>query len=290
MRRSFALGTLLLCLGIGFFPVYGQGNCSIGTIAGTYAFNFTGASAFIASTTPVDGFHWSALYAPIAGVGIYTVTPSASADAGTVKGSYWIVAGGLNLGHSPLEPTPLDGTISVNPDCTGAINYKFGPYDMKEDLLVLDNGGEIRSMAVQTAVPTSTWNTTSRRIVGACLQNKIIGSYLFSCKSLFTLDPANTFAGTSYIHMNISRDGSSTGTFAGKFGPVVVPPTQVTGTFNVNEDCTAAGTLDFGIGQSVARGVFFNEGKEGYWLPLVLNPGEVPQPYGYCDIKQVANR
>lgn len=104
------------------------------------------------------------------------------------------------------------------------------------------------------------------------------------------MDPTHIFAGASLIELNLAGDGKSTGTFTGKFGPQIVPPFPVSGVFKVNADCTAEGTLDFGIGQNIAKGVFFNEGKEGYWLPLVNDPGAIPQPYGYCDIKQIANR
>jgi len=283
VKRTYSFGVLLLCLVVSFSAAYGQGNCTIKTIAGTYAFNFTGSSTIVTGDAP-DGFHWNSSHAPIAGVGVYTVKPDGTAD-----GSYWLVAGAMNLGD-PLVPTPFHATISINPDCTGLMNYYYKSYPMSEKFMVLDNGNEIRSMAVQTAVPTSTWNTTARRVGGACTQNKVVGSYLFACKSIFALDAANIFAGTSLMRMNISRDGSSLGTFTAKFGPVNVPDTQVSATFKVNDDCTAEGTLNFGVGQSVAKGVFFNEGKEGYWLPLVLNPGAVPQPYGYCDIKQIANQ
>lgn len=289
MKCAFSLGVLLLCLVVSFSAAYGQGNCSINTIVGTYAFNFTGSSAIVNGAAP-DGFHWNALYAPIGGVGIFTVQRSFPRPGGTADGSYWIVAGAMDLGHSPLEPTPFHATISVNRDCTGVMNYSYGPYAMSEQMVILDNGDEIRSIAAQTAVATSTWITTSRRIGGACTQNKVVGSYLFSCKSLFLVDPTHIFAGASLIELNLAGDGKSTGTFTGKFGPQIVPPFPVSGVFKVNADCTAEGTLDFGIGQNIAKGVFFNEGKEGYWLPLVNNPGAIPQPYGYCDIKQIANR
>ena len=283
MKRTCSFGVLLLCLVVSFSTAHGQGNCTIKTIVGTYAFNSTGASTII-TAPPVDGFHWNALHAPLAGAGVYTVKPD-----GTASGKYWFIAGGMYIGP-PLNPIPLNATFTINPDCTGLMEYSFGPYPMSEQVLVMDNGNEIRSVAAQTAVPTSTWISVSRRVGGACNQNKIAGTYVFSCKSLFIADPTNTVAGTSLIRMNIARDGSATGLFMGKFGPQVVPPFPVTGMFKLNPDCTAEGTMDYGIGQSVARGVFFNEGREGYWLPLVNNPGAVKQPYGYCDIKQIANR
>jgi len=281
VKRTYSLGVLLLCLVVSFSAAYGQGNCTIKTIAGTYAFNFTGSSTIVTGAAP-DGFHWNALYAPIAGVGVYTVKPDGKAD-----GYYWLVAGAMNLGPNPLDPTPFHATVSVNPDCTGAMTYSFGDYPMSEQLLVLDNGNEIRSVALQTAVPTSTWITTSRRVGGACTQNKVAGSYLFSCKSLNALDPANTLAGATLIRMNIARDGSSTGSFTLKIGPIVVQDAPFSGAIKVNDDCTAGGTMIIpGVGQNTARGVFFNEGKEGYWLPLT----GTPQPYAYCDIKQIVNQ
>lgn len=280
MKGTYSFVVLLLCLVVSLSAAYGQGNCTIKTISGTYAFNFTGSSTIVTGAAP-DGFHWNALYAPIAGVGVFTVKPDGTAD-----GSYWLIAGAMNLGPNPLIPTPFHPTVSVNPDCTGAIQYSFGTYPMSERFLVLDNGNEIRSIAVQTAVPTSNWITTLRRVGGACTQNKVAGSYLFSCKGLNALDATTTMAGATLIRMNISRDGSSTGIMAGKIGPLIVPDTPVSGAFKVNNDCTAEGTLNIpGVGQNVARGVFFNEGKEGYWLPLA---GTVPQSYGYCDIKQIA--
>ena len=289
MQRMFSFGALPLCLVFSLSSANGQGNCTINTIVGTYAFQFTGSSAIVNGAAP-DGFHWNALYAPIAGVGIFTVQGSFPKPGGTADGSYWLVAGAMDLGHSPLDPTPFHATIAVNRDCTGVMNYSFGPYAMSEQMVILDNGNEIRSIAAQTAVATSNWITTSRRIGGACTPNKVVGSYLFSCKSLFPVDPSHIFAGASLIVLNIGGTGTSTGTFMGKFGTEIVPPVPVSSVFKLNADCTAEGTLDFGIGQNVAKGVFFNEGKEGYWLPLVNNPGAIPQPYGYCDIKQIANR
>jgi hypothetical protein len=165
---------------------------------------------------------------------------------------------------------------------------------MSENFLAIDNGNEIRSLAAQTAVPTSTWISTSRRVDGNCSHNKVAGSYLLSCKSLDTLTDPSTktdtiFAGASLIRMDIARDGSYTGSLSGKIGPVILPATVVSGKMKVSDDCTAEGILDIpGVGQNVAKSVFFNEGKEGYWLPLKSTP--TSQPYAYCDIKQIANR
>jgi hypothetical protein len=285
MKCTFSLRVLLLCLVLSFSAAYGQGNCTIRTIVGTYAFNFTGSSTIVTGTAP-DQFHWNALYAPIAGVGVFTVQSSFPRGGGTADGYYWLIAGAMNPG---LTPTPFHATISVKPDCTGAMNYTFGSAPMSEYMLVLDNGNEIRSVATQTAMPTGTWITTARRVGGACTQNKVTGSYLYACKSIIPLDAANTFAVAFLMPVNISSDGNFTGTFTGKAGPAPLIETPVNGTVKVNADCTAEVALNSQGSQSVARAVFLNEGKEAYLVPLVNNPGG-PQIYGYCDITQIAKR
>jgi hypothetical protein len=290
MTRKFSFGLLFLCLVLGVSAVYGQGNCTIQTIAGTHAFNFNGSSTIItgAAPNPQDQLHWTALYAPISGAGVFTVKPSFPHGGGTADGSYWMIAGRMDLGHDPLQPTPFHATISVNPDCSGMMDYSFGPYALSEQLLILDNGNEIRSIAVKTAVETSTWLTTARRVGGACNQAKIAGSsYVFACRSLTMLDPTTTMGAATLIRMNVARDGSTSGTFTIKIGPVVVPDSPFTGALKLNDDCTAEGSMVVpGIGTSLARGVFFNEGKEGYWIPL----SGTGQPWDYCEIKQIANR
>jgi hypothetical protein len=288
MRRTCSLGVILLCLVTGISAAYGQGNCSLKTIAGSYAFNFLGSSTLVAGPA-ADQYHWSARYAPIVGVGIISIKPDGSAAS-----TFWMDSGTFSTG---LTSATLPATFTVNPDCTGVLQYPgTAPGQIiQERLVILDNGNEIRSIlaTAETFTPTNTWISTFRRVGGACTQSKMAGSYLFSCRSLFPTPPGSPIAsaaGSALIRVEIARDGSATGTFMGKFGPQVVPPIPVTGSFCMNGDCTAGGTLDFGSGISTARGVIFNEGKEGYWLPLVNDPGAVPQPYGYCDIRQITNR
>jgi hypothetical protein len=288
MQRTYTLGALLLCLAVSLSVAYGQGNCSINTITGSYAFNTAGSSTIISGVAP-DTIHFNAKYAPIVDVGVFTVRSSFPRAGAALDGYYWLIAGANTPG---LTQNPWHATITVNPDCTGTLTYP-GPFGtMQEEMLILDNGNEIRSI-LQTspaAFPTPTWIMTARRLNGACNQKQITGSYLFSCKSVFTLDATTTVGGNSLIRMTIASDGKVSAVFTGKFGPQIVPDTTIPGMLTLNGDCTAAGTLDFGTFQSVARGVFFNEGKEGYWLPLVVDPGGIPQPYGYCEITQIANR
>lgn len=98
--------------------------------------------------------------------------------------------------------------------------------------------------------------------------------------------------------MLISPSGDFSGRMVGKVGPITsdVFPTDppglgfpVSGKVTVSDDCTAEGTLSTPAEPSInmARGVFFDEGRQGYWLPLDnLFPDQTtsPQVYGYCSI------
>jgi hypothetical protein len=256
-------------------------------IAGTYAFTFTGSSAIVAGTAP-DTFHWNALYGPIAGVGVFTIKPNGTAD-----GQYWIVAGAWNFG---LTAIPLQATLTINADCTGSIQSYFQGALLKERFVVLGNGREIRSVATQTAVPTANWLTTANRIGGSCGQQKVHGDYLFECKNLFEFPgpPPNIFGGAIHIRMLISPGGDYTATVYGKVA-TDYSEFPAFGHITVHDDCTAEGTLatPFLPTVSQARGVFFDEGRQGYWLPLVNtfpDGSKRPQPYGYCLITQIDNR
>ena len=287
MKGAFKLVALLLCL----WPAtsFGQGKCTMQNIAGTYALAATGASTIVAGTA-ADTLHWNALYGPIANVGVFTIKPDGTAD-----GKFWLVAGAWNFG---LDAVPWHADVILNADCTGRFESNFGGSPLVEQFVVLGNGREIRAVATTTAVPTGNWLTTAYRIVGSCGQHKVHGDYLFECKNLFELpvpppDP-NIFGGAIHIRMKIAPGGDYTATVYGKVGPSSTP-FPAFGYVRVNDDCTAEGTLETPALPTVshARGVFFNEGRQGYWLPLVnaLPDGStVPQPYGYCTITKIDNK
>jgi hypothetical protein len=292
MKAAFTLVALLLCL----WPAtsYGQGNCTLQNIVGTYALTSTGASTIVAGTAP-DTFHWEALYGPIALVGVINIKRDGTAD-----GKYWLVAGAWNLG---LDAVPWQADVTLNSDCTGEFVSSYEGSTLIERFVVLGNGREIRSVATQTAVPTGNWLSTAHRIDGSprsahrgpCGQHKVHGDYLFECKNIFAFPPPNpSFAGAIHIRMLIAPSGDYTATVYGKVGPDSTP-FPAFGHLTVHDDCTAEGTLESTFLPTVshARGVFFNEGKQGYWLPLAneLPDGStVPQPYAYCVITKVENK
>jgi len=288
--RKYELCVFLLCLVLSVSAVYGQGNCKLNNLAGDYAFAFTGASTIIAPPA-ADPLHWNALYAPIAGLGIYSINPD-----GTAPGKYWLVAGAMNFG---LTPIPWDAKITLNPNCSGTWEAPFGQSLLKEQFVVLGNGREIRSVATQTAASTGNWHSTSYRIGGSCGQKKVRGDYLFECKNLYPLpvpsaDSPTIFGGAIHILMKIAANGDYTASVYGKVGPDNTP-FDASGHVTVNDDCTAEGTMKspFLPAVSHAKGVFFNEGKQGFWLPLIgvfPDGTTINQPYGFCTITQVENK
>ena len=289
MKNTFKLVVLVLGLSICPATASGQGQCTMQNMAATYAFTLTGASTIVLGPAP-DTFHWSALYAPAAGVGVITIKPD-----GKLEGQYWVVSGTVNFG---LTPIPLHGTATVNADCTGTIVGTLPDGSTQEErFVVLGNGREIHSVATETGVPTGNWLTTAYRLGGSCGQHKVHGDYLFECRNLFELpvpppDP-NIFGGAIHIRTLIAPGGDYTATVYGKVGPSN-SEFPASGHLTVHDDCTAEGTLETPFLPTVshARGVFFDEGRRGYWLPLVnvLPDGSTrPQPYGYCVITKVDN-
>jgi len=281
--KNAAFVALLLCLTLCGAPAYAQGTCTMQNIAGKYALTFTGSSTIVLGPA-ADGYHWMALYGPIAGAGLVDI----HAD-GTATGKYWVVAGTLNHG---LTPIPLDGAVTVNSDCTGSLVFGFGGSTITQKFVVLGNGREIRAAATETEAPTLNWLSRAYRIDGACSQNKLQGTYLFECRNLYAvpIPPPNIFGGAIHILATIERGGDWTGNVYGK---VAADNTefQAFGHIAWNEDCTAEGTLETAFLPVVshARGVFFDDGKRGLWLPLTNTQGDMTmdQPYGYCEITKI---
>ncbi|MGE5357379.1 MAG: hypothetical protein ACM3NQ_00060 [Bacteroidales bacterium] len=281
---------VLVCLSVCPAVANAQGrHCTIEDIVGTYAFTFTGSSAIIEGVAP-DTLHWNALYGPIAGVGVYTIKHD-----GTAEGKVWGVAGAVNGG---LAPSPFRSTIILDGDCTGTLVTQPlagspWPVYSKQQFIVLRDGLEIRAVATETPIPTGNWHWIAHRI--GPNRQRVSGDYLFECKNLlqFPIDPPNIFAGAIQIRIRIAQGGDYTGTI---FGKVATDNTSfpVSGQITVNDDGTAQGTLTTVAMPTVSHavGVFFNGGRNGYWLPLIntLPDGSsFAQPYGYCAITKVGN-
>jgi len=258
------------------------------TIAGVSAFQVSGSLTVATAVVPGTPA-WSAAYAPVALAGPLTVSPS-----GQVESWYWGFIGSSSTG---LNPFPLHGEIlELQPDCTGLIRYSTpgivgGSVTITERFVVLDNGREIRSIKTATDNPQlnlAVWHTNLRRIrhseaaLGSCGQRMLQGIYVARCTGLEnpTSGGLPLFASASIFRVTISDSGSYPGLFfTSVAGTSVESPAA--GVFTVKSDCTIEGTLQtplFPGVTNVGRGVIFDEGREGFFLPLVNNgpaPGQV---------------
>lgn len=300
MKRLVKLTVLFLCLCVAVPAAHSQGKCSLQTLVGTYAIYEKGSSLIMDPSLQPFPLHWAPAFAPFANVAEITFTP-----AGVGDGFYWIFVGSLNAG---LTPIPVHVTITeMKPDCTGKMQYQVAlpgipSATIEERLLVLDNGREFRSVptSIENGVPTLAWIGTGRRIsksskpVNSCGPQTAHGTYMLTCESIDVLDPNNPnmyFANSLLFRVDISLTGDFTGTLYEKAGPASIE-IPVSGTVNVNSDCSFSSTLNTPLpGTNHERGVFLDQGKEFYMLPIVTEgPGpndQKPEKYAFCQGKRI---
>ena len=282
MSRALKFIALLVCLCLAVPAVYGQGKCTMQTITGTYAVYIRGSSSIIDLNpqTPPPPIHWAAAIAPLTVVGKISITPDGTFTKDT--SFYWGVVGSINAG---VDPIPVAGKVTqLHEDCTGVLEYTIQlpgspPAPVIERFIVFDNGREFRSIASQTVLPTQTWATTGRRIsrsvkpFDSCGPQTSHGVYVLVCEGYYPLDQTTGFAEAAMFRFDIGLNGDYTGTLVGKIGPLFFEFPSVNGTITVNPDCSASGTLRTPWvapdATNHARGVFFDEGKEFYWMPIV---------------------
>ncbi|MGB9073487.1 MAG: hypothetical protein WCC22_12675 [Terriglobales bacterium] len=287
MSRTLKLAALFLCLCVAVPAVCAQGKCSLRTMAGTYAFYSKGSSSIVDLSVQPIPMHWAATIAPFIIVGKLTFTPD-----GVGEGFYWLIFGSLNAG---LEPIPWQGRIiEMNEDCTGVLEYPDPPETIRERFIVFDNGREFRSVTMQTPnTPTAVWISTLHRIsksvkpVNSCRPQTAHGVYVLRCESIDPTPGSPAFADAALFRLDVSLSGDFTGTLYQKIGPIYLEA-PATGTVAVNSDCTFSSTLNTPAfpGTNRERGVFFNEGKEFYMLPIdTVGPGsndQTPETYAFC--------
>jgi hypothetical protein len=234
--------------------------CSIQTVTGTYAVQVTGRSASGSVNVPYAYYELQGGSAVLVG----QITVAAN---GTYTGTYW----GIYV-MIPIPPTPFAGWVSVNSDCT--IN------DSGTDKgVVIDNGKEIRFITWQgEGTNISNWYRMSPANGNGprCGQQTFSGTYVERCEgySLAAGSPPGVATGTSLMVYS-ARDGVVTGTYRGKiFGYPTEKWTEsgLSATYTVKPDCTIEKDYSFGFlppGYTVkARGVLFDEGKQGVGLPM----------------------
>jgi hypothetical protein len=279
---------LIACLFVWCIPsAYGQGKCTLETLAGTYAIYERGANSVL-DPTPLEQapFHFSGVTAPFVNVTQITFTPYGQGD-----GFFWIKVGTLDGG---LEPIPVHITITeMNADCTGKLEYEINlppipPTTIQERFLVMDNGREFRSVPIsmgEGGIATLAWVGYGRRVEDSCGPHSARGTYVFTCENLIATSPTMAVADSTLFHVKVAPDGSYKGRLYEKIGPLSID-TPVVGTFAVNKNCSFSHTLQvpeyFGSETIDSRGLFFNNGNEFYLLPMVGSPNP-----GFCQGKRV---
>jgi hypothetical protein len=227
---------------------------------------------------------FNAQIAPLSLVSALTIKPD-----GTFKGVYWGMVGAENFG---LNGVPFGGTIQVNADCTGTVQY--APPANTEQFVILNNGDEIRTISAASDVPFAAWQTTLHRIsnhyqspLTSCGQQNLRGAYVLRCEALQPLTPGfPAFGAAGLFRIQVSGSGDFTGTALFKIGPATLP-SPISGKFEVNPDCTLNGGLNVAALPGVtdlARGVLFDQGKEFYIQPIadMTTAGSTPILYASC--------
>jgi len=297
MSRNLKIIVMLLCLCVLVPVIHAQGKCSTQMLAGTYVFYEKGSSSDF-DPTPVSWppFHFAGVMAPFVNISEVTFTP-----AGLGDGVYWIKVGAINGG---LDAIPVHVAITeMNKDCTGKMQYNISlpgmpPATIEERIIVMNDGQEIRSVprTIENGLPTLAWIGYGRRIrrpeerVKSCGPQTASGTYVFSCENLL-VSPANNFrnvADATVFYIAARRDGSYTGTLYEKVGAYLPVETKVLGKTDVNRDCSFSQTLlipeYFPDGPPVdIRGVFYDEGKEFYSMPMTDGI------LGFCQGKRVGS-
>jgi len=276
---ALVIVSLLACLSFAVPAARARGTCSLKTFEGTYVFYDRGSSSIVDTTVALYPLHWSAAIAPFVTVGEVTVTSEGVGD-----GFYWMRVGSLNGG---FDPVPLHVTITeMNGDCTGKFSYTVPgtpPATIEERFILTDDGREFHSLptSITNGVTTLVWIGTGHRIHKSseppkfCGPQTAQGSYLTSVENIveFNAPTPPAFADVLLLRTDVSMAGDYTGTMYEKLGPDGGIQLPVSGTITVNPDCSFTNTLNIpALGASiVGKGVYFNEGKEYYMMPL-LNP------------------
>lgn len=292
MKRSvlFLAAPIVLLLVFSIVAL-AQMPCSPQTIAGTYAFKATGEAFLGGGAGPVPYPSVAGALTPITTVGIVQIHPN-----GHVSGSYW----GNVYGFPTLKVENFESAITLDASCVGEWSYDVkmpgSTVTVKEKIVVLDQGKEIRTASMVTGVPFAVWNTTARRISGSlatggkCRQDMMRGTWVNVCHGFAHIPNTETVVPMAgLLPLTMDTLGNYEGMFNAKMGPVTVGvPMQ--GTLNVDPDCYGQMTVVFpSWGGFGAKGVLvvLEEGKEA-WLLMTKDvaPGgeESPHMPVMCDI------
>jgi hypothetical protein len=282
VNRTLKLTVLLLCVCVAVPAAYAQGKCSLQTFVGTYAMYEKGSSLSLDPTQQPYPLHFGGASAPFANVGLVTLRPDGKGD-----GYYWIFAGALNGGFDPI---PVQVAVTeMKENCTGKFTYVASlpgglSATVEERFVLFDNGREFRSIptTIQNGIGTLAWLGTGRRIsksgnpVKFCGQQTANGTYVLSVENIILDQPTSAIADTVLVQEDISMTGDYTGKMYEKYADHPPVEAAVQGKVTVNPDCSFTSSLlipQYYV-NLLAKGVFFNQGKEFY----MLIPGDPTLP------------
>jgi hypothetical protein len=133
--------------------------CTQRTVVGTYAFAYDGTVMMAGISAPV----------PVAGLSIVTIDPEGAVSA----------PGYMAVGGAPQWYPQMPGTITVNTDCTGTVDWGGG---MVGELIVQDGGVEISSIMISggplgSPTVTGRWKKISR-VLDIHHPCSVVGTYV----------------------------------------------------------------------------------------------------------------
>jgi hypothetical protein len=296
MKRPLVIASLLVA-SLYASHAAGQG-CSIHTITGTWGFGADGKSLIASPAVDPATYHVAGLVLPGAFAGRVTIHPN-----GTFGGYYWMnLANGVISG---LTPIPFGGPVVVNRDCTGQWSYDVllpgeVPFTVVERFVIVDQGREIRSIAWATGVPTFTWTLVAQRIPSRCTPGMVQGTYAMQCRGHHVapelpppLPSPGMLSSSNLMRFTVEHDGSVEGRLMEKVGPANLE-FEFTGTVAVAADCSTAMEITIpGIGVVQAGGIFVENAKRGYGVPMFEQPEvgpAAPMAAVYCELVRMNDR
>ena len=284
MKRVMVLATVLLIAAA--TVVQAQAPCSLNTIRGTYAWEFSGRAfegGISDATLPGGVPVLEGTLFPVYMTGLFTV-----ARDGTAEGSYSGLFGLVPLGIP--TPLPMSGAFTVHADCTGELRAPNGFGGTNVDkFIILDNGQEIRSVGVEGA--PFAWQFTMIRIGRAdestpmCGRNTVRGGYMMRCEG-YEGAPGQppTYGGVLPLFVyQVAADGTMTGRHYSRDHPLDGFP--MSGNVMVNPDCTSQTVLQTDALPGVTilgTGVYYDNGKEAFGGPILALFGGQPVPGAFA--------
>ena len=231
-------------------------HCTQETVVGTYALAYQG-TVFI----PQQGSQ----PVPMRGLGLQLV----SIDAGGAL----TATGYQNIGGNAIYYPAMPGTIKVNPDCTGTLDWIGVPAgSARSALIIFHGGGQINVLVLTSPIGFTTVYGAMKRVSrvpttvqpAPCSESNVFGTYAFQENGSLMAPAAVPLAEMSINPVTL--DGTFTGTGILSAGGQSVPVAVTTGQIQLNPDCTWTQVADV-----TSQGVSIGQAR--YW-GVVLDGGD----------------